>query len=37
MTFNFANRQQILVSVLGAIFAAGLAVSAAVGPAVHLV
>jgi hypothetical protein len=37
MTLNFAKRQQILVSMLGAIFAAGLAVSAAVGPVAHLV
>jgi hypothetical protein len=36
MTLNFGNKQ-ILVSVLGAIFAASLMVSAAVGPAAYLV
>jgi hypothetical protein len=37
MTLNFGNRQQILVSVLGAILAASLMVSFAVGPVAHLV
>jgi hypothetical protein len=32
MTFNFASVQHIAVSVVGAIFAASLFISAAVGP-----
>jgi hypothetical protein len=37
MTFNLANVQQIAVSALGAILAASLFISAAVGPAGQLV
>jgi hypothetical protein len=37
MTFNFANAQQFAVSILGALVAATLFVSAAVGPAGQLV
>jgi len=37
MTFNFANAQQLAVSVLGALLAASLFVSAAVGPAGQLI
>jgi hypothetical protein len=33
MTFNFANFQQFAVSALGAVLAASLFISAAVGPA----
>ncbi len=33
MTFNFANLQQLAISALGAVLAASLFVSAAVGPA----
>ena len=33
MTFNFASMQQVALSVLGAVLAATLFVSAAVGPA----
>jgi hypothetical protein len=33
MTFNLSNVQQFAVSALGAIFAASLFISAAVGPA----
>ena len=33
MTFNLSNLQQIAVSAIGAIFAASLFISAAVGPA----
>lgn len=36
MTFNL-NVQQILVSAIGALFAASLFISSAVGPAVQLV
>ena len=37
MTFNLSNLQYIAVSLVGAIFAASLFVSAAVGPAAQLV
>jgi hypothetical protein len=37
MTFNFANVQQFAVSALGAVLAASLFISAAVGPVVQLV
>lgn len=37
MTINFSNMQQLAVSVLGAIVAATLFVSAAVGPVGQLV
>jgi hypothetical protein len=37
MTLNFGNIQQFAVSALGAVLAAALFVSAAVGPATHLV
>ena len=33
MTLNFGNMQQLAISVVGAIFAASLFISAAVGPA----
>ena len=33
MTFNFANLQQIAISAVGALLAASLFISAAVGPA----
>jgi hypothetical protein len=33
MTFNLSNLQQIAVSAIGAMFAASLFISAAVGPA----
>lgn len=32
MTFNFSNRQQLLASLVGALFASTLFISAAVGP-----
>ena len=35
MTFNFANVQQFAVSALGAVLAASLFISAAVGPVVQ--
>jgi hypothetical protein len=37
MTFNLANVQQLAVSALGAVLAASLFISAAVGPAAQLV
>lgn len=37
MTYNFASMQQIAVSVLGAVLAATLFVSAAVGPAAQFI
>jgi hypothetical protein len=37
MTFNFANLQQFAVSALGAVLAASLFVSAAVGPAAQFI
>lgn len=37
MTFNFANAQQFAVSIVGALIAASLFVSAAVGPAGQLI
>ena len=37
MTFNIANIQQLVVSAVGAIFAATLFISAAVGPAGQLI
>lgn len=37
MTFNFASAQQLAISVLGAIFASSLFVSAAVGPVVPMI
>ena len=37
MTFNFASLQHIAISALGAIFAATLFVSAAVGPAGQII
>jgi hypothetical protein len=37
MTFNFANVQHLAVSALGAMLAASLFISAAVGPAAQLV
>jgi hypothetical protein len=37
MTFNFANAHQFAVSILGALVAATLFVSAAVGPAGQLI
>jgi hypothetical protein len=37
MTFNFANAQQFAVSILGALVACSLFVSAAVGPAGQLI
>jgi hypothetical protein len=37
MTFNFANAQQFAVSILGALVAATLFVSAAVGPAGQII
>jgi hypothetical protein len=33
MTYNFGNLQQFAISALGALFAASLFISAAVGPA----
>ena len=32
MTFNLTNLQQVAVSIVGALFAASLSISAAVGP-----
>jgi hypothetical protein len=37
MTFNFVNMQQLAVSIVGALVASTLFVSAAVGPASHLI
>ena len=37
MTFNLNSLQHIAVSAIGAIFAATLFISAAVGPAAHLI
>jgi ABC-type multidrug transport system permease subunit len=37
MTFNFANLQQIAVSIVGALVASSLFISAAVGPVGQLV
>jgi hypothetical protein len=37
MTFNFANLQHVAVSIVGALVAATLFVSAAVGPAGQLI
>jgi hypothetical protein len=37
MTFNFGNLQQLAVSALGALLAASLFISAAVGPAGQIV
>jgi hypothetical protein len=37
MTFNFANVQQIALSAVGALLAASLFISAAVGPAGQLI
>ena len=37
MTFNFANMPQFAISALGALFAATLFISAAVGPAGQIV
>ena len=37
MTFNMINAQQILASVVAALFATTVAVSAAVGPATQLI
>jgi hypothetical protein len=37
MTLNIANLQQFAVSILAALFASALFVSAAVAPAAHLV
>ena len=37
MTFNFANLQQIAVSIVGALVASSLFISAAVGPAGQLI
>jgi hypothetical protein len=37
MTFNFSNAPQFAVSILGALLAASLFISAAVGPAGQLV
>ena len=37
MTFNLGSMQQVALSVLGAVFAATLFVSAAVGPAAQFI
>jgi hypothetical protein len=37
MTFNIDNLQQLAISALGALFAASLFISAAVGPAGQLI
>jgi hypothetical protein len=37
MTFNFANVQQIALSAVGALLAASLFISAAVGPAGQII
>lgn len=37
MTFNLASLQHIALSAIGAVFAAGLFISAAVGPAAQLI
>jgi hypothetical protein len=37
MTFNFGSLQQVAISVLGAVLAASLFVSAAVGPAAQFI
>lgn len=37
MTFNLTSLQQIALSVVGALFAASLSISAAVGPVAHII
>ena len=37
MTYNFTSLQQIAVSLVGAIFAASLSISAAVGPVAQFI
>ena len=37
MTFNLTNLQQVAVSIVGALFAASLSISAAVGPVAQFI
>jgi hypothetical protein len=37
MTFNLTNLQQVALSVVGALFAASLSISAAVGPVAQFI